>query len=230
MTGNEIFVNSMTRAYSGFLQSQLAGTQTKGVMGFRDMVEALEESKSKGAVSTEDMTLEEYKQYIHRKISQIPMHPSQAMSSVSIHISDKGFEAMKKDPAYEKWVLDTLKANFSFNDPWAGICGGSFSVHHFGETKEEYHGEGWNIGFQGGKGGSIFDEESEDSFWEKRAKRHKKYIEQQNEAALKEKIMGQVLKEAAVRRGDYEGMFAEQSMAQYISFARLLLTPDVAES
>lgn len=230
MAGNDIFVNSMTRAYAGFLQSQLADTKTKGIMGFRDMVEALDKSKNADAFSTEDMTLEEYKQYIHQKISQIPMHPSQAMSCVSIHITDKGFEAMKKDPSYEKWVLDTLKVNFSFNDPWAGICGGSFSVHHFGETKEEYHGERWNMGFQGGKGSSIFDEESEDSFWEKRAKRHKKYIEMQNEAALEEKIMGQVLKETAVRRGDYEGMFAEQSMAQSISFARLLLTPDPAKS
>ena len=229
MGDNDILVHSMTRAYSGFLQSRLAGANAKGVFGFRDTVASLDKSRNADALSTEDMTLEEYKQYIHQKISQIPMHPSQAMSCVAIHITDKGFEAMKKDPDYEKWVLDTLKANFSFNDPWAGICGGSFSVHHFGETKEEYHGEGWNMGFRGGKGSSIFEEESEDSFWEKRAKRHKKYIEQQNEAAMEEKIMGQVLKEAAVRRGDYEGMFAAQSMAQSISFARLLLTPDPAK-
>lgn len=229
MANNDIFLNSMTRVYSAFLQSQLVGTQTKGIMSFRDMVETLDESKKALAHSTEDMTLEEYKQYIHQKISQMPMHPSQAMNSVSIHITDKGFEAMQKDPSYEKWVLDTLKVNFSFNDPWAGICGGSFFVHHFGETKEEYHGEGWHMGFQGGKGSSIFDEESEDSFWEKRAKRHKKYIEMQNEAALEEKIMGRVLKEAAVRRGDYEGMFAEQSMAQSISFARLLLNPEMTK-
>lgn len=230
MTGNDFFVNGLTRAYSGFLQSQLAGTKTKGTMGFMDTVEALDESGNVGALSTEDMTLEEYKQYIYQKISLLPMHPSQAMSSVSIHITDKGFEAMKKNPSYEKWVLDTLKANFAFNDPWADICGGSFSVYRFGETKEEYRGDSWRMGFQGGKGSSIFDEESEESFWEKRAKRHRKYMEMLNKEALEEKIMGRVLMEAAVRRGDYEGMFAEQSMAQSISFARLLLNPELTES
>ncbi len=230
MAGNDFFVNSMTRAYSGFLQSQLAGTKTKGAVGFMDTVGTLYETGEVGAFSAEDMTLEEYKQYIYQKISQIPMHPSQAMSSISIHITDKGFEAMKKDPSYEKWVLDTLKASFSFYDPWASTCGGSFTVHRFGETKEEYRGDSWRMGFQGGKGGSIFDEESEESFWEKRAKRHKKYMEMLNKEALEEKIMGQVLKEAAVRRGDYEGMFAEQSMAQSISFARLLLNPELTES
>ncbi len=174
MTGNDFFVNGMTRAYVGFLQSQLAGTQTKGVMGFKNTVEGLESSGKTGGITTEDMTLEEYKQYIYQKISALPMHPSQAMSSVSIHITDEGFEAMKKDPSYEKWVLDTLRANFAFNDPWTGVCGGSFSVHRFGKTKEEYRGQGWYMGYQNGKASSIFDEESEESFWEKRVKRHKK--------------------------------------------------------
>ena len=34
MGDNDIFVNSMTRAYSGFLQSRLAGANAKGVLAF----------------------------------------------------------------------------------------------------------------------------------------------------------------------------------------------------
>ncbi len=232
MAYNDIYVDSMSRAYSRFLQSQLAGTKTKGIAGFREMVKSADGNAGAaeaGQVPKEEMTLEEYKQYIHQKISQIPMHPSQAMGAVAVHITDEGFEAMRKDPEYEKWVLDTLRSNFSFNDPWASVCGGRFSVHRFGATKEEYRGEGWSMGFNGGKGSALFDDEAEESFWEKRAKRHKKMIELQQDAAKEEKIMGRVLKEAAVRRGDRKGMFAEESLAQYINLSQLLLNPEVSK-
>ena len=55
--------------------------------------------------------MDEYKQYIHEKISQIPMHPTRMSENISIHISEAGFEAMKNDPEYEAWVL---------NDLWTG--------------------------------------------------------------------------------------------------------------
>ena len=124
-------------------------------------------------VPTKNMTLEQYKNYIRDKISQIPLHPSQRLNSISVHISDEGFEAMKNDPEYEKWVLDTLRANFQFNDPFAYMCGGSFSVHYFGATKEEYHGYGWYKGYQNGRGESLFNEKSKDSFWERRLRNKK---------------------------------------------------------
>ena len=131
------------------------------------------------------MTLEEYKQYIHDKISQIPISPSQMSSSFSVHISDAGFEAMKADPEYEKWVLDTLKHDFGFNNPWAGICGGSFVVHNFGATKEEYSGQSWYAGYQNGKGESLFNQKAEDSFWERRMQRRIQLQEQQEELQMK---------------------------------------------
>ena len=51
-----------------------------------------------GSVSAKDMTMVEYKQYIYSKISQIPMHPTRAGESISVTISEAGFEAMKNDP------------------------------------------------------------------------------------------------------------------------------------
>lgn len=226
MADNSFLVNSMTKAYAGLLQSQLAGSQVKGAMGFRDVVTAMGSKGEAGAFSAADMSPAEYRQYVYQKISQIPMHPSQAMRSVSIHISDAGFEAMQRDPEYEKWVFDTLKYDFAYNDPWSAVCGGSFSIHRFGATKEEYRGDSWYTGFQNGKGRAIYEKEAEESFWEKRVKRFKKYMKLLQEAEVEQKIMERVYQEEAVRRGDYENMFDYKGLAQMLPMAKLLLNVD----
>ena len=168
------------------------------------------------------MSLDEYKQYIYEKISRIPMHPSQMMRSVCVHISDAGFEAMKKDPEYERWVLDVLRKDFSYQDPWADVAGESFAVHRFGATRQEYRGDSWYLGFRGGRGGILYDEEAEESFWEKRCKRFKKYMKQCQEAAKEKQIQKRVIQEAAIRRGDFdEAVFAE-GLVQTLNLGNLL--------
>lgn len=232
MGDNQFLMNGMTKTYNRYLQSQIAGTQTKGIMGFKDVVNALDGKGGVNAVSTKDMTLSEYKQYIYNRISALPMHPSQALRSVSVHISDEGFKAMQQDPEYEKWVLDVLRQDFAYYDPWAEVCGGSFAVHHFGASKEDYRGEGWYTGFRNGKGNALFEKEDEESFWDKRIKRHKKYMKLYQEADKKEKIMERVFKEAAVRRMDFDGLLDAKGLAQNIDFASLLLRlgPKVGET
>lgn len=236
MSSNEFYVNYLTHTYSGLVSSQTAGTQTKGMAGFMDYVSVSKQKtetakEAEGMVNDtekigrqliERMSLEEYKQYIYDQISRIPFHPSQILRSVSINITDEVFLAMQNDPEYEKWVLDILKNDFSFYDPWSSICGGSFAIHHFGASKEEYHGEGWYTGFQGGKGSALFDEEADEGFWERRAKRHKKYLEQQKESDDKKRIMKRVYQEAAMRRGDYKNMFHENGFVPMLSLINLL--------
>lgn len=233
MSGDDLYINYLTRAYSGLMESQLAGGSVKGIKGFYDYVNVLDKktegTEAPNGLSPENMTLEEYKQYIYAKISQIPMHPSQILRSVSIHITDEGFQAMQKNPEYEKWVMDTLKYDFGYHDPWANVCGGSFTIHRFGASKEEYRGESWYTGFQGGKGRALFETEAEESFWEKRAKRHKKYLKEQQEIHNQKEIMKRVYREEAIRRGDYENMFDKDGMAQCINLANLLLMSDRAE-
>jgi len=136
-----------------------------------------------------DMDLEAYKQTVWEKISQLPMSASSQMESISIQITDEGFEAMRNDPEYEAWVLDTLRKNFIFENPWTMVCGGGYAAHHFGATKEEYHGESWYPGYMGGQGASLFAEKSKDSFWEQRMERHKKFMELQQEAAAKRRML-----------------------------------------
>lgn len=242
MNSNDLYINYLSRASSGFMGSQLAGAQVKGVRGFQDYVNAGVQRKSDGKEAAagdgissaekvrtvETMTLEEYKQYIHMKISQIPMHPSQVLRSVSIHISDEGFQAMQEDPEYEKWVLDTLKQDFGFYDPWASVCGGSFTIHRFGATREEYRSDSCYMGFQGGKRSSIMDN-GEKSFWEKRVKRHKKYLKLQQEVYEQKLIMKRVFREEAIRRGDIKNMFAKDGAAQCFNLASILLMLDKTE-
>ena len=179
--GNIINVNYMTRTYSNFFKNYEAkGVSQTKTTSFSDKVaeksmgtQHLSEIGKAEAVSTKDMTMEEYKQYIHGKISQIPMHPSRMSESISINISEAGFEAMKNDPEYEAWVLNDLRTGWAQPDRWAGICGGAYSTIYYGATKEECHAEMWSAGYQNGSGKSLFDSKAKDSFWERRAERKK---------------------------------------------------------
>lgn len=124
------------------------------------------------------MSREEYKLYIYQKIAAIPMHPSQKWDAVFVNISEEGFAAMQADPAYEKWVLDTLRKDFAFYNPWSAYAGGSYRIHYFGATKQEYRGESFAMGFRnGGKRTDSSKKKKEKGFWEKRAERHKLYMD-----------------------------------------------------
>lgn len=180
-------VNAMTQAYSRYAESfaqMTGGQETKEAqMSFRETVEkksgsvTVTEETAKlaaaGGISTEEMTMEEYKSYIYDQISMLKQHPSQWGDSIAINISEAGFEAMKNDKEYEQWVLDCLKRDFAARDPWSGICGGKYVVHFFGASKEEYHGHSWYPEYAGGSGTDLFNAQSKDSFWKKRMDKQK---------------------------------------------------------
>lgn len=141
---NTINVNYMTRAYNQYQQKNAAKDQEKEDTRFADSVREKSEASGSivgnskiGSVSAKDMTMVEYKQYIYNKISQIPMHPTRAGESISVTISEAGFEAMKNDPEYEAWVLNDLQVGWSQPDKWSGICGGAFSTIYYGASKED---------------------------------------------------------------------------------------------
>ena len=207
--------------FGAALQSQSEAVKTARTTDVFQMTEAQ-------AVSTKDMTLEEYKSYISQQIDNLPRHPSQALRSESIFISDKGFEAMQNDPEYEKWVLDTLKENFTFNDPWTSICGGSYGVHYFGATKEEYRGYGWYEGYQGGKGRDIWEEKSSDSFWKHRAEQHKLNMEAFQRRQRQRAQMEDAAEQAALRREALSKYFGQVQYSRSLA-ARSgnLFSPDM---
>lgn len=194
-----MYINYMTKTYRNFLKSYEAAQKPGTGEKFSDKINekqnqaavAPEDMNPVNNISTQNMTMEEYKEYIYDEISKIRLHPSRIHDSIAVQITDAGFEQMKNDPEYETWVLGKLREDFAVRDPWSSMCGGSFTIHHFGATKEEYHGEGWRMGFQGGKGKSYFDKKAEDSFWERRMKRKKQRKEilekqEQKQQALKQ--------------------------------------------
>lgn len=236
-------VSALARAYNSYakgLEQMAGGKETKEAqMSFRETVEKksgsvmISEETAKlaatGGVSTEDMTMEEYKSYIHDQISLLKQDPSQWGDSIAINISEAGFEAMKNDKEYEKWVLDTLEQNFSARDPWSSICGGKYVVHFFGATKEEYHGHSWYPEYAGGNGTGLFNRQSEDSFWKKRMDRQKANREYADKLAerrrLQKKRMEQMLiKRALAKRQKTAGAAYETSfLTADIGIAELLL-------
>lgn len=169
--GNSMYVNHMTKAYHNFVKSYETANrqQTAGKASFSEIVSKTE---SGGVPSTEEMTMEEYKEYIYDRICNIPIHPSQSGWHWNIEITDSGFEAMKNDPAYEKHVLDAIRVNFSFADPFHSD---NYSILHFGATEEESYGRSW------GMGSRMEPKREEETFWERRAKRKKKLKEQYEE-------------------------------------------------
>lgn len=223
---NTINVNGMTSYYNSFISSvtkQRAGVSgTKGeqnsVSGSRDSFvstlsskvetaamnesEAVEELK---AVSKKDMTLEEYKKYIHDKISEFPMHSDLMGDYFSIHISDEGFKAMKDDPEYEKWVLQDIKTGFSTPLPgWArSIRGTEYIVANYGATKEQCSCSSWSIGYQGGMGDKIWEAQSKGSFWTKRGDQKRIQAQTDKKIAEKRAFEKKWMQEAADKRRAY---------------------------
>lgn len=220
---NTINVNYMTRAYNQYQQKSVAKEQEKEDTRFVDSVREKSEDSGSiadnskiGTVSAKDMTMEEYKQYIYNKISQIPMHPTREGESISVTISEAGFEAMKNNPEYEAWVLNDLQVGWSQPDKWSAICGGAFSTIYYGASKEECHAQMWSAGYNTGNGGKIFNDKSKNSFWE-RGIENKKRIENQ----VKKQQEKNRIQEKQAERTAYEEYVQNKRLSAQDARARL---------
>ncbi|MDE5863577.1 MAG: hypothetical protein K2H34_04440 [Lachnospiraceae bacterium] len=198
--GNTFSVNHMTRTYNSYARTQEMLSRAGKPKEFsRELVEQYERMKETsgveeiGVVSTKDMSMEEYKEYIRDKISQIPLNPSQSGWIWNIHITEEGFEAMKNDPEYEQHVLDIIRSNFSFYDPWHSK---NWSVLHFGATDKESYGESYGMG-------NAFELKKEETFWERRLEKKKKMKKQLDKQVEKRKLQEKEWTETLIRRKEY---------------------------
>ncbi|MCX4321946.1 MAG: hypothetical protein OSJ59_03170 [Lachnospiraceae bacterium] len=174
-----------TGSFAGTVQEKLAQT-----------ADIVPRAGERGEQAVRAMSMDQYKMYIYQKISALPTSATQKWDAVSVNISEEGFAAMKADPAYEKWVLDTLRQDFAFYNPWSAYAGGSYRMHYFGATKQEYRGESFQMGFRNGGKHTDSAKKKQKSFWEKRAERHKMYMDlatkawykRENEREYQEKI------------------------------------------
>lgn len=58
-------------------------------------------------------TMEEYKKRINQEIENIPFHSSHKKIKETLVISEEGYQAMKDNKEYEKWVLEHIRENRS---------------------------------------------------------------------------------------------------------------------
>ncbi len=137
--------------------------------------------------TTTEMTMAEYQEYIYEKISNLPVHPTQANRSASVFISAEGFAEMKANSEYEDWVIGKLEEDFAISNPLCPRCG-SYVVYQFGAKKSDYHGDSWYPEFQGGQGDRVYRERSEGAFWSNRRKRMKELYKESEERYLKRKM------------------------------------------
>lgn len=137
-----------------------------------------------GNVSREDMTMEEYKNFINRLLNNIPFDATRVYDREFISISDAGWEQMKNDSDYEAWVLGYTVENRSVRNPFFGLPGASGSVYveKFGASIEEHIGQSVGTSGPGSSSGNI---KNEKSWWEKRHKKMEELMEEQAEKAMK---------------------------------------------
>ena len=249
---NTINVNGMTSYYSSFIKSVTAKTSVNNgskinsgtVNGEKDSfistlsskVETAGTLEETAAVSTKDMTLEEYKNYIHDIISELPFCGDAMNDSYSIDISDDGFRAMQKDPEYEKWVLNEMKTIFETPYPsWArAIRKNRYCVIHFGATKEECYGMSWGSSYQNGTGGKVWEAQSKGSFWTKRGEQKKVQDKIDKKVAEKKELEEKWLQEAAEKRQAYidflngDKVFKTNRISELNDFFQIPSDPKVA--
>lgn len=111
----------------------------------------------------EEMSLDEYKQYICNTISSLSVSDSKKMCGNGVLIfKEEALESMKNDPAYEQEVIRMLGENFSKQlsdyEPYV-----EYQV--IGKTKEECYGAsiplksyGWMMGVQSGLASRLLPE------------------------------------------------------------------------
>lgn len=125
---------------------------------------------SESGEPTEKLTLQEYKDYVYFKISEMrdKSHGNLKYDNcVIVDISEEGFAAMQADPEYEKWVFDKIDECLNYRNVWEKRIGTNYFILKFGKSKEELEEESWFSG--------EFDDTPKDkeSFWDSRIRRQR---------------------------------------------------------
>lgn len=162
--------------------------------------------------SKDEMTLDEYKQWVMNEISQMPVSgwARSTYSSGAIIIKEEAFERMKTDPEYEEYVLNRVRSACSVQ----GLAGCSNYIGYdvIGASPEECYG------YAGPAGGSGVENTNDgETWWEKRHKRIKELLEEQIEKSQKERIE---------RRNQIEAEYINQVYASQQRVSNLLNKSD----
>lgn len=136
------YTESGTTSVQAYGDNRPAGTENMATTFAQAMQRRETDSAAmQGMRSPQEMTMQEYKQYIAQKIRQIPVHPSRRNEYISVTISEEGYAAMKNDPEYEAWVLNDLKSAWSLPGFYFGSGDKVYTNIYYGATKEECHSD-----------------------------------------------------------------------------------------
>ena len=124
-------VGSVYGSYYETAKSYMGLRKEEKQAGFAEKV------TDKSQVSSEDMTLEEYKEYFNEKMNSLYTHPSQRNRNDIIDITDAAYKRMQTDPEYEKKILDALAKNKAVN---FGNYIPQISYMHIDDTYEKCYG------------------------------------------------------------------------------------------
>ena len=124
-------VGSVYGSYYETAKSYMGLRKEEKQAGFAEKV------TDKSHVSSEDMTLEEYKEYFNEKMNSLYTHPSQRNRNDIIDITDAAYKRMQTDPEYEKKILDALAKNKAVN---FGNYIPQISYMHIDDTYEKCYG------------------------------------------------------------------------------------------
>ena len=177
--------------------------------------DALQESATVDETkSTAEMTMDEYKAYLEKKLAAIPWHPNRYNDEESITITDAGWERLKNDPEYERKLLDDIAIDRSHWNPISSLRpGGTYCTRHIGATEEEYDGWSWSKehGFgSAAKSRSMFEEKSKDSQMRMRAQKKKQMAEAEEKYYAQKRMLEKMSEQlAAIRsaRARQAGLF-----------------------
>lgn len=149
--------------------------------------------------SKDEMSLDEYKQWVMNQISQFPVSGwvRSTFSSGAIVIKEEAFERMKNDPEYENYVLNRVRSAYSVKGLSVGSNNVSFDV--IGASPEEWYGYAGPVGKSG-----LETANDGETWWEKRHKRLEEFIEEQIEKNQKEHLIKRKQKEDVYRSRTYE--------------------------
>lgn len=140
--------------------------------------------------SKEEMTMDEYKQWVMNEMSQMPVSAwvRSTYSSGAIVIKEEAFERMKSDPEYEDYVLNRVRSACSVSSLPVGSNNVSYDV--IGASPEECYGYAGPIG-----NNSLKISDDEESWWEKRHEEWEEIMEEQikeaQEKAKEQKTLAQ---------------------------------------
>ena len=181
-TSKNTFINAMNKAYGSENSADTSNVKYPGdvTIEYPPRINNAVNNSVVSEKSKDEMSLDEYKQWVMNQISQFPVSGwvRSTFSSGAIVIKEEAFERMKNDPEYENYVLNRVRSAYSVQGLPVGSNNVGFDV--IGASPEECYG----YAGPAGKSGSETANDGE-FWWKKRHERMEELLREQEKEAVK---------------------------------------------